>query len=248
VSGEPVSNTTLAINITPGEHIQWHVFGLTLNGDTITATLIAGAIILLLGFLVRRNASTREPTKLQLAFETLTAQVEKQVEDTMGIKTAPFVVPLAMALFLFIFIANLLAIIPTGHHPEYVPPPASDVNLTYALAVLVIGTMHVVGVRKKGLRGYYGHLFRKPYVLIPLNLIEEVMKPVTLSLRLFGNIFAGTIMVALIAAMPAAILWFPDIIWKLFDAFIGLIQAFIFALLTVIYFSSVAPAKEGAQH
>jgi len=243
-----VSNTTVAINITPGEHIQWHLFGLTLNGDTITATLIAGAIVLLLGFRLQRGASTREPTKLQLAFETLTQQVEKQVEDTMGVKSAPFVVPLAMALFLFIFIANLLAIIPTGHHPEYAPPPASDVNLTYALALLVIGTMHVVGIRKKGLRGYYGHLFRKPYLLIPLNIIEEVMKPVTLSLRLFGNIFAGTIMVALIAAMPAFILWAPDILWKLFDSFIGLIQAFIFSLLTVIYFSSVAPAKEGASH
>jgi F-type H+-transporting ATPase subunit a len=166
----------------------------------------------------------------------------------MGIKTAPFVVPLALTLFLFILISNLLALIPTGHHPEYAPPPASDVNLTYALALLVIGTMHVVGVRKRGLRGYYGHLFRKPYALIPLNIVEEVMKPVTLSLRLFGNIFAGTIMVALIASMPAFILWLPDVLWKLFDAFIGLIQAFIFALLTILYFSSVAPAKEGANH
>jgi F-type H+-transporting ATPase subunit a len=243
-----MTDTTVAINITPGEHIEWHVFGVTLNGDTITGTLVAGAIILLLGFLLRRRVSTRQPTKLQLFFETVTEQVEKQVEDTMGIKSAPFVVPLAMALFLFIFIANLIAIIPTGHHPEYVPPPASDVNLTYALALLVIGTMHVVGIRKRGLRGYYGHLFRKPRVMIPLNIVEEIMKPVTLALRLFGNIFAGTIMVALIASMPAFILWLPDIIWKLFDAFIGLIQAFIFALLTIIYFSSVAPAEEGAHH
>jgi F-type H+-transporting ATPase subunit a len=243
-----MNNTTVAIDITPGEHIHWHVFGVTLNGDTISATLVAGAIILLLGFLLRRKASARQPTKLQLAFEAVTQQVEKQVEDSLGIKTAPFVVPLAMALFLFIFIANLIAIIPTGHHPEYLPPPASDVNLTYALAILVIGTMHVVGIRKKGFRGYYGHLFRKPYLLIPLNIIEEIMKPITLSLRLFGNIFAGTIMVALIAALPAFILWFPDIIWKLFDAGIGLIQAFIFALLTIIYFGSVAPAEEGAHH
>jgi F-type H+-transporting ATPase subunit a len=243
-----VSTTNVAINITPGEHIEWHLFGLTFNGDTITSTLIAGAIILILGFFLRRGASARQPTKLQLAFETITEQVERQVEGSMGIKTAPFVVPLAMALFLFILIANLIAIVPTGHHPEYAPPPASDVNLTYALAVLVIGTMHVVGIRKKGLRGYYGHLFRKPYALIPLNIVEEVMKPVTLSLRLFGNIFAGTIMVALIAAMPAYVLWLPDILWKLFDSLIGLIQAFIFGLLTVLYFSSVAPAEEGAHH
>ncbi|HEV7203580.1 MAG TPA: F0F1 ATP synthase subunit A [Jatrophihabitans sp.] len=243
-----MSAQNLAINITPGEHIEWHVAGLTLNGDTITATLIAGAIILLIGFLIQRKSSTRRPTKLQLAFETITEQVERQVEDTMGIKTAPFVVPLAMTLFVFILIANLIAIVPTGHHPEYAPPPASDVNLTYALAILVIGTMHVVGIRKRGVRGFYGHLFEKPRVMIPLRLVEEVMKPVTLALRLFGNIFAGTIMVALIAAMPAAILWLPDILWKLFDAFIGLIQAFIFALLTVLYMSSIAPHEEGAHH
>jgi F-type H+-transporting ATPase subunit a len=243
-----VSAQVQAINITPGDHIQWHVFGVTLNGDTISATLIAGAIILLLGFLIRRKASATEPTKLQLAFESVEQEVERQVESSMGVRTAPFVVPMAMALFVFILTANLLALVPTGHHPEYVPPPASDVNLTYALAITVIGTMHVVGVRKKGLRGYYGHLFRKPYMLIPLNIIEEVMKPITLALRLFGNIFAGTIMVALIAAMPAVVLWLPDILWKLFDAAIGLIQAFIFGLLTILYFSSVAPAKEGAHH
>jgi F-type H+-transporting ATPase subunit a len=243
-----MSTQNLAINITPGDHIKWHVFGVVLNGDTITATLIAGAIIVFLGFLLRRNISTRQPTKIQLFFEGLTQQVEKQVDDSMGIETAPGVVPLAMALFLFILIANLIAIVPTGHHPEYAPPPASDVNLTYALALIVIGSMHVVGIRKKGLRGFYGHLFRKPYVLVPLNIIEEVMKPVTLALRLFGNIFAGTIMVALIASMPAFILWAPEILWKLFDAGIGLIQAFIFGLLTVLYFGSVAPAKEGAHH
>jgi F-type H+-transporting ATPase subunit a len=113
-----VSAQVQAINITPGEHIQWHVFGVTLNGDTITATLVAGAIILLLGFLVRRKASAREPTKLQLAFESIVTEVEKQVEGSMGITTAPFVVPMALALFLFILIANLIAIVPTGHHPR----------------------------------------------------------------------------------------------------------------------------------
>lgn len=241
-----MSSQNLAINITPGEHIEWHIAGLTFNGDTITATLIAGAIVLLLGFWVARRGSVEKPNKAQLVFESITEQVEIQVEDAMGIKTAPWVVPFAFALFVFILVANWLAVFPTGHHPEYVPPPASDVNLTYALALLVIVTMHVTGIRKRGLRGYYGHLFRKPRVLIPLNILEELIKPVTLSLRLFGNIFAGTIMVALFAAMPAFILWLPNIIWRLFDMFIGLIQAFIFALLTVLYLSSIRPVGEGA--
>jgi F-type H+-transporting ATPase subunit a len=224
------------------------VFGLTLNGDTITATLVAGAVLVLLGLLVSRKASATKPTKLQLTFEAITEEVEAQVEGSVGIKTAPWVVPMAMALFLFILIANWIAVIPTGHHPEYAPPPASDVNLTYALAVIVIGTLHIAGIKKRGVRGFYGHLFRKPYALIPLNILEEAIKPVTLSLRLFGNIFAGTIMVALIAAMPAFVLWLPDILWKLFDMFIGLIQAFIFGLLTVIYLSAIRPVEEGAHH
>jgi F-type H+-transporting ATPase subunit a len=238
----------VAITIEVGNHIQWHVFGVTLNGDTITGTLIAGAIVVGLGLLMLRGLSVEKPSGLQLFFETVTQQVEERVEESMGVRTAPFVVPLAFTLFLFILIANWLAIVPTGHHPEYAPPPASDVNLTYALAALVILTMHVTGIRKKGVWGFYGHIFRKPRILIPLNIIEEVMKPITLALRLFGNIFSGVIMVSLIALFPAYILWAPDIIWKLFDAFIGLIQAFIFGLLTVLYFASVRPAEEGAHH
>jgi F-type H+-transporting ATPase subunit a len=83
-------------------------------------------------------------------------------------------------------------------------------------------------------------------LMFPINLVEEIARPLTLALRLFGNIFAGVIMVSLIALFPAYILWAPNIIWKLFDMFIGLIQAFIFALLTILYFSSVKPTEEGA--
>lgn len=241
-----MTSRAVAIDINPGEHIEWHVFGVVLNGDTITGTLVAGAVLLFLGMLLRRKVDARKPTRVQLFFETVTDQVEQQVEGSMGIKTAPFVVPLAMGLFLFILISNWIAVIPTGHHPEYVPPPTSDVNLTYALALLVIVTMHVTGIRKNGLRGYYRHLVTPSPWLLPLNVIEEVMRPVTLALRLFGNIFSGVIMVALIAALPAYVLWAPDILWKLFDMFIGLIQAFIFALLTILYMSSVRPAHEGS--
>jgi F-type H+-transporting ATPase subunit a len=182
-----MSSHPVAITVEVGEHIEWHVFGLTLNGDTITSTLIAGAILIGLGLWVRFKVSIGKPSGLQLFFETVTEEVEARVDESLGLKTAPFVVPLAMTLFLLILIANWLAIIPTGHHPEYAPPPASDVNFTYALAVIVIGAMHITGIRKKGVRGYYGHIFRKPYLLVPLNIVEEVMKPITLSLRLFGS-------------------------------------------------------------
>jgi F-type H+-transporting ATPase subunit a len=243
-----VSASPVALNIEVGGHIVWHVFGVAWNVDTILGTLVAGAIIVGLGFAMRARLSVREPTGVQLFFETVTGAIDRQVEETMGVRTAPFVVPLATTLFLFILFANWLSLIPTGHHPEYMPPPASDVNLTYALALLVIVWMHVTGIRKKGVRGYYHHLFRPHWIMFPINLIEEIARPVTLALRLFGNIFSGVIMVSLIALFPAYILWAPDIIWKLFEMFIGLIQAFIFALLTILYFSSVAPAEEEGAH
>jgi len=241
-----VSGRDVAITVKVGEHHVWHIFGVTLNGDTISATLVAGGIILLLGVLLRRSFNAQNPGKLQIFFETTVQQVEDQVDSTMGIQVAPFVVPLALGLFLFILIANWLALIPSPGDPEYLIPPASDVNLTYALALFVIVTMHVTGVRKRGFKGYYHHLLTPSPFMLPINIIEELAKPLTLALRLFGNIFSGVIMVSLIALFPAYILWAPNVIWKLFDAFIGLIQAFIFGLLTIIYFSSVRPEEEGA--
>jgi len=119
------------------------------------------------------------------------------------------------------------------------------VNFTLALALIVIISMHIIGVRRRGFGGYYGHLTKPYWFMLPINLIEEIAKPITLALRLFGNIFSGTIMVSLITLFPAYILWFPNAAWKLFDLAIGLIQAFIFALLTVLYFGSIAPQEEG---
>lgn len=247
-----MSTRDVAVDVKVGEHIEWHVFGVTLNGDTIISTLVAGALVLGLGLWMRRSLNMRQPGRLQLFFEAVTSQVQQQVEDTMGVRTAPFVVPLAMTLFLFILFANWLSILPVFHYSkgngEVLPPPAADVNLTYALALLVIVLMHVTGIRKKGLRGYYHHLVTPSWLMLPINIIEEIVRPVTLALRLFGNIFSGTIMVALIGLFPAFILWLPDVIWKLFDMFIGLIQAFIFGLLTILYFASVRPAEEGAHH
>ena len=237
-----------AITVKVGEHHQWHIFGVTLNGDTISSTLIAGAIIIALGLVLRRAMLSPKPNGIQIFFEAVVKYVEDQVESSMGIQTAPFVVPLAMGLFLFILVANLLAVIPSPGDPEYLLPPAADVNLTYALALIVIVTMHVTGMRKRGFKGYYHHLLTPSPFMLPINIIEEIAKPLTLALRLFGNIFSGVIMVSLIALFPAYILWAPNVAWKLFDAFIGLIQAFIFALLTIIYFSSVKPAEEGAAH
>lgn len=224
-----------AEDIEIGVHITRPFLGMTINVDTVWATLIAAAILLGFGLYMARRASQGRPSKLQLFFEVVVDAVRKQVEGSVG-PVAPYVVPLAVAMFLFILISNWLALIPSGHHPAYLPPPTADVNLTFALAFLVIVWAIGTGIRHR--RTAYFKGFFKPYpFLFPINVIEEVAKPFSLGLRLFGNLFAGTVVLALITLFPIYVVPFPTALWKLFDMAIGLIQAFIFALLTILYFA-----------
>jgi F-type H+-transporting ATPase subunit a len=233
-----------------GHHVQREFLGMTFNLDTIWATVFAGTIVVILGFIARqqltKDTEDHVPTKLQLVWETLVNWVTGQVEDNLG-KVNRTVVSLAVALFFFILIANWFELIPselnhdTGH---LLPAPTADTNLTYALAALVIIGVWSYGIRQKGVKGYFKH-FMEPFpVLLPLNILEELVKPITLALRLFGNIFAGGIMLALIGLIPLWGNWAPNILWKLFDMFIGGIQAFIFALLTVLYFGMAGAGHE----
>jgi len=238
----------LEIEIHPGEHPEGHLFGMTFNLDTIWVTVFAGAVVVALGFWAKAKLTEETedhvPTKIQLLWETIIDQVTKQVTDNLG-KPNPFVIPLATALFFFILIANWVEVFPTelNENVHLLPSPTADTNLTYAMAFLVIVGVWTFGVRQKGLKGYLKH-FLEPYpYLLPLNILEELVKPITLALRLFGNIFAGGIMLALIGLIPIWASWAPNILWKAFDMFIGGIQAFIFALLTVLYF-----AMAGAGH
>jgi F-type H+-transporting ATPase subunit a len=242
------SIVSLESDIEIGEHVVRTWGGFSFNIDTIWTTLIAGGLVLLLGFLARRaltkHPDDHVPTKLQLLWETVVGQVNTQVEDNLG-RVHPYATPLAISLFFFILFANWLELLPTelNHDTHLLPAPTADTNLTYALALLVMMSVWVYGIRTKGVRGYFKHFVEPFPILLPLNILEELIKPLTLALRLFGNIFAGGIMLALIGLLPIYILWAPNILWKLFDMAIGGIQAFIFALLTVLYF-----AMAGAGH
>ncbi|MFL6136941.1 MAG: F0F1 ATP synthase subunit A [Frankiaceae bacterium] len=236
----PVTVLAIGEDIKVGVHDQVTFLGLTFNVDTIVATVAAGLILIGIALWMRRSITSGVPGKLQLVFETVTDYVDQQVKQTIG-NTAPFVVPLAVTLFFFILLANWLELIPLGEH---VHAPTADVNLTYAMAILVIVLVHVTGVRRKGIGGYLKTFTHGPKLLVPLHFLQELIKPLTLALRLFGNIFSGGIMIAMIGLFPAYMLWLPNIAWKLFDMFIGVIQAFIFALLTILYFESVATIEQ----
>ena len=232
----------LATDITVGDHITRKILGLTVNIDDLTSVLVAAVIVLAIGFYLRAKVTAGVPGKGQLAFEAVVGGIERQVGETMGEAGQP-IVPLAVTLFLFILIANELEMIPTGHTPQYLPAPTGDINFTAAMAVFVIILVHATWIRKQGLRHYLGHYFRPFPALLPINVIEEIAKPLTLTLRLFGNIFSGGIMLLLIASLLPAKLIVPipvlDFAWKWFDGvFVGPVQAFIFSLLTILYFGA----------
>jgi F-type H+-transporting ATPase subunit a len=258
----PVIQTT---DIPIGEHVERHFFGMTFNMDTIWTTGVAAAIVLILGFWARhqltKDADNHVPTKLQLLWESVIDQVQVQVEDNLGHANRT-VVMIAVAEFFFILVANWLEMIPSepNKHYHFLPAPTSDTNLTYAMAVMVMIGVWTFGIRQKGLKGYLSHFVQPHWAMLPLNIIEEITKPISLALRLFGNIFAGGILLALIASMTA---WTVGaipvggfltvvfaILWKLFDMAIGAIQAFIFALLTVLYFGMAGAGHDdhGEEH
>ncbi|HVU75203.1 MAG TPA: F0F1 ATP synthase subunit A [Mycobacteriales bacterium] len=228
-----------AADIKVGDHPTFKL-GFTFNIDTMYTTGIAAIVTLGLLFLVVRNASVEKPSKLQLVFETVVTQVRARVEETIGHDVPTWLAPLGVTLFTFILMCNWLAWIPSGHDPERLGPPTADTNLVYAMAITVAALYIYAGVKAKGAR-YVGEWFTaKPAIRRPILILEQIINPLSLSLRLFGNIFAGGIMLAVIALLPSYLffLYGPfHIIWKLFDSgFIAPIQAFIFSYLTILYF------------
>ena len=222
-----------------GKHVTVTVGGLTFDADTIWSTLLACLIVVGMGLYLRRKITSGVPGKLQALWEWVVGVVADQVESNMG-RRYRYVVPIAVTIFFLVLTANWIELIPAFfHNTDYLPSPSADVNLTYALAVTVLVLTTAAGIRAKGLGGWVRSFFVKPVFLAPIRVLETlVTNPLSLALRLFGNIFAGSIMVALLLAIPiyGAPLSIPlTILWKLFDMFIGLLQAFIFALLTILY-------------
>jgi len=223
-------------NITIGNHHGVvHVGGLTIDLDIVWTTLLAAAIVLALGFLMVRKVTSGVPGKLQLFWETITEQVSDLADSAIGPQGRRFV-GLGVGVGIFILVCNWIAFIPSGD-PGWFPPPTSDVNLPLAMAVTVIALVHYNSIRSRGLRGYVKHYFTPYAFLFPINVIEEITKPITMTFRLFGNIFSGVLMITVIVTLiPAYLSWIGLAVWKPFDElFIGAIQAFIFALLTIMY-------------
>jgi F-type H+-transporting ATPase subunit a len=227
------------------------------NYDSIISSGIAILVTIIVAVVIARSLQPGRPGRLQALAEWVFSYVRRTAFENAP--DAPFVVPLAATLGFYILIANYLDFFPITLLPN-VHPANTDVNQTAAMAAVVFIVVNVYTIRIRGIRGYLHHLTR-PFELpilarvffTLLNIIEEIVKPVTLAFRLFGNLLAGILMIfvitLLLGHLPYVGSWLAGpvavAIWKLFDVlFIGLIQAFIFMLLTIVYFGL---AREGLE-
>jgi F-type H+-transporting ATPase subunit a len=227
------------------------------NYDSVISSGIAILVTVVLAIIIARSLRPDRPGRLQALAEWVFSYVRRTANENAP--DAPYVVPLAATLGFYILIANYLDFFPITLLPN-VHPANTDVNQTAAMAAVVFIVVNAYAIRIRGVRGYLHHLTR-PFDLpilarvffTGLNIIEEVVKPVTLAFRLFGNLLAGILMIfvitLLLGHLPYVGPWLAGpvgvAIWKLFDVlFIGLIQAFIFMLLTIVYFGL---AREGLE-
>lgn len=224
-----------------GLHPTVHVLGLTIDTDIVLATLVAAGIYLFMGFWLATRGTDGVPGKLQTAYEWILEQVTEVADSAIGPEGRRFI-PIGMTLFFFILICNWLDFIPTSMHPgssePILPAPTSDVNLPLAMALFVIVWVHIESLRARRAKGYFKHYFQPFTAMAPINAIEELTKPITMTFRLFGNLFSGGLMVVVMVALLPVFAFPPLVVgWELFDTgLLGLVQAFIFMLLTIIYF------------
>ena len=221
----------------------------TINYDSVISSALAMVVTIVAAVLIARSMSSARPNRVQAlaewAFSYVRTTSKESAPDASG-----FVVPLAATIGFYILVANYLDFLPITLIPN-LHPANTDVNQTLSMATVVFILLHWYNIRLRGFRGYLAY-YTRPHelpvlaraVFVFLNVIEEIVKPVTLSLRLFGNLLAGLLMIYVIGILLPAVIQAPVIaIWKLFDVlFIGLIQAFIFMLLTLVYFGL---AREG---
>jgi F-type H+-transporting ATPase subunit a len=226
--------------------------------DTFSISLLLGMVFLLLFTLIAKQAKVENPNKLQLFIEVIVEMVDTQVKDAFHHKNK-VIAPLALTIFCWIFLMNLMDLFPVdmisyinhwSNNPEahWRLVPSADINATFAMSIAVFILIIGFSIQYKGLGGWIKELFTAPFgpKLGPINfifqLIELIAKPVSLALRLFGNMYAGELIFILIALLPWGMQWILGTPWAIFHILIITLQAFVFMVLSIVYLSLATEA------
>ena len=242
----------------------------SINVDSMAWSIGLGAIFLFLFIKAGRSATSGQPGQFQNFIEMIIEGIEDQVLSVFDHKN-DLVAPLALTIFVWVFLMNLMDLVPVDWIPELalflgVPymkiVPSTDPNITMAMALSVFALVIYYSVKCKGLGGFLSELSFHPFpvsrytapLLIPINFILELVtliaKPVSLGLRLFGNMYAGEMIFILIAVMFSANLALALLggalqwAWAVFHVLIITLQAFLFAVLSVVYLSQAHDADD----
>jgi F-type H+-transporting ATPase subunit a len=220
------------------------ILGLNFNLANMLMITIASAIVFIIAVLSTRKLAMK-PTGIQNFMEWVMDFVKGIINSTMDWKDGGRFHVLGITLMMYVFVANMLGLPFSVVYDGVLwwKSPTADPVITMTLAVMVVGLSHYYGVKLKG-TAEYGKEFLKPFwFMLPIKIIEEFANTLTLGLRLYGNIYAGEILLSLLAAglatgvggHLAAIV--PMLAWQGFSLFVGAIQAFIFTMLTMVYLS-----------
>jgi F-type H+-transporting ATPase subunit a len=198
-----------------------------LNKDTLIMTWIVMAFLILFSLLATRQNKI-VPNPLQSAAELMVGTWADLVDDSLDIKESRKYFPLVCTTFLLVWIANLIGVIP------FLSEPTADLNTTLSLGLLGWLVAHYSGIRFKGLKAYLKGYFEPIFFMMPLNLIGELAKIVSISFRLFGNIMGGSIIILVVSYLVYSLV-LPPFLYAFFGLFVGTVQAFVFAMLTLVY-------------
>lgn len=220
--------------ITPDQVVFWKWGVLSLNA-TIVFTWGIMAFLALGSWLITRNLSSGEElSRWQNLLEIIVSSMQDQIRDIARQPSEPFL-PFAGTLFLFIFTCNLFAVV-----PGYVPPTAS-LSTTAGLAICVFAAVPLYGILKRGLWGYLKQYTRPTPLMLPFNIIGELSRTLALAVRLFGNLMSGTKIAGILIAITP--LLFP-VVMQVLGLLTGVIQAYIFSVLAMVYIGSAARVRE----
>ncbi|EKN62850.1 F0F1-type ATP synthase, alpha subunit [Schinkia azotoformans MEV2011] len=218
--------------------------GLQFNLANVLMITIASIIVFLLATAGAKSLQLR-PTGMQNFMEWVLDFVKGIIGNTMDWQTGGRFLTLGVTIIMYIFVSNMLGL-PFSVSIDGVlwwKSPTADPTITLTLAVMVVGLSHYYGVKLTGAKHYGGTFFAPMKFLFPLKIIEEFANTLTLGLRLYGNIYAGEILLGLLAGLMSSGVGgaiggiLPMLAWQGFSIFVGTIQAFIFTMLTMVYLS-----------
>ncbi|TAM04416.1 MAG: F0F1 ATP synthase subunit A [Paraburkholderia sp.] len=215
----------------------WHLGALSLTAPVVVTWAIMACIVAASVLLTRRLALV--PSKAQTVLELLVTTLDAQIRDTIESDPAPYRA-LIGTLFLFVLVANWSALLPG------VEPPTAHIETDAALALIVLAATVYHGLRARGLRGYLATFAEPTWVMIPLNVVEQLTRTFSLVVRLFGNVMSGVFVVGIVLSLAGLLVPIP---LMALDLLTGAVQAYIFAVLAMVFVGAAAGgARASAGH